>query len=39
MDAYIIVGTSGEGPHLWVLTRSKNENKKYKYTFWESLTG
>ena len=25
MDSFVVVGTTGEGPHLWVLTRSKNE--------------
>ena len=39
LDAYVAVGLSINGPHVWVLTRSKLDNKKYKITFWESLTG
>jgi centrosomal protein CEP76 len=39
LDAYIAVGVCINGPHVWVLTRNKLENKKYKITYWESLTG
>jgi centrosomal protein CEP76 len=39
LDAFVAVGISINGPHLWVLTRSKIDNKKYSTTFWESLTG
>jgi centrosomal protein CEP76 len=34
LDAYVCVGTSGEGPHAWVFTRGGE-----KPMFWESLTG
>jgi len=33
LDAYVCVGSSGEGPHTWVMTRGE------KVTFWEALTG
>jgi len=39
LDAYVAIGISINGPHVWVLTRNKLENKKYKVTYWESLTG
>jgi centrosomal protein CEP76 len=39
LDAYIALGSSLNGPHVWVLTRSKLENKNYAVTFWESLNG
>lgn len=39
LDAYIAIGLSINGPHVWVVTRSKLENKKYTTSFWESLTG
>jgi len=39
LDAYVAVGISINGPHVWVITRNKLENKKYKVTYWESLTG
>jgi centrosomal protein CEP76 len=39
LDAYLAVGISINGPHVWVLTRSKTDNKKYSVTYWESLTG
>ena len=39
LDAYVACGISINGPHIWVITRSKLDNKKYKVTFWESLTG
>lgn len=39
LDAYVAVGISINGPHIWVLTRAKLDNKKFKITFWESLTG
>ncbi len=39
LDAYIAIGMSINGPHIWVLTRSKLDNKKYSTTFWESLSG
>jgi centrosomal protein CEP76 len=39
LDAYVAVGASLNGPHIWVLTRSKIETKKYSCIFWESLTG
>jgi hypothetical protein len=35
----VAVGISVNGPHVWVLTRSKLDHKKYSTTFWESLTG
>lgn len=33
LDAYVCIGTSGEGPHAWVLTKGTRD------MFWESLTG
>ena len=40
LDAYICIGTSGDGPHIWVMTRIfKDESKTYKVKYWESLTG
>ena len=39
LDAYVAVGFSINGPHVWVVTRSKLDNKKYTVTFWESLSG
>jgi centrosomal protein CEP76 len=33
LDAYVCLGSSGEGPHAWVLTLGG------KTMFWESLTG
>lgn len=33
LDAYVCLGSSGEGPHAWVLTLGG------KNMFWESLTG
>lgn len=40
LDAYICVGNSGDGPHLWVMSRIFNDaSKTYKIKFWESLTG
>lgn len=39
LDAYVAVGYSINGPHVWVLTRCKLDNKKYSTTYWESLTG
>ena len=38
LDAYIAVGMSINGPHIWVLSRAKVD-KKYVVTYWESLTG
>lgn len=34
LDAYVAIGSSGEGPHAWVVTRSDD-----RVMFWESLTG
>ena len=39
LDAYVACGISINGPHVWVITRAKLDNKKYRVTFWESLTG
>jgi len=39
LDAYVVIGASSDGPHLWVLTILKSSQNKIKYTFWESLTG
>lgn len=39
LDAYVAIGISINGPHVWVITRSKIENNKYTSIFWESLTG
>lgn len=39
LDAYVAVGISINGPHVWVITRSKIDTKKFSTTFWESLTG
>jgi centrosomal protein CEP76 len=39
LDAYVCVGTGGEGPHTWVLTRIYKTNGVRIITFWESLTG
>ena len=33
LDAYVCLGSSGEGPHAWVVTLGS------KVLFWESLTG
>ena len=38
LDAYVVCGSSSEGPHMWVLVIKKTD-KKVKYTYWESLTG
>lgn len=38
LDAYVAVGISINGPHVWVLTRAKID-KKFSVTYWESLTG
>mmetsp|Transcript_4441 Transcript_4441/g.7572 ORF Transcript_4441/g.7572 Transcript_4441/m.7572 type:complete len:102 (-) Transcript_4441:611-916(-) len=44
LDAYVCVGTNGEGSHAWVVERqsqpAKNGSKQMpKIIFWESLTG
>jgi len=39
LDAYVGIGNSMNGPHLWVITRNKVQNNKFEVTFWESLTG
>jgi centrosomal protein CEP76 len=39
LDAYVAIGISVNGPHVWVITRSKLDNKNYSTVFWESLTG
>ena len=45
LDAYVCVGTSGDGPHIWVVSRVERKSKKgqndnqFEVTFWESLTG
>ena len=38
LDAYIAIGISINGPHTWVITRNKLENKQISIIFWESLT-
>lgn len=38
LDAFVLIGTSSDGPHNWVLTRASGGGKN-KYVFWESLTG
>ena len=43
LDAYVVIGYSTDGPHVWVLTRmiqrTPTGSEIRKYTFWESLTG
>lgn len=47
MEAYMVIGSSSDGAHGWVLTRQKKQPKQnkrssvveYEYHFWESLTG
>lgn len=44
LDAYVVVGTNGEGSHAWVLQRQANASpsgvkSQHKIIFWESLTG
>jgi centrosomal protein CEP76 len=44
LDAYVVVGTNGEGSHAWVLQRQmlaspSGVKPKPKVIFWESLTG
>jgi len=44
LDAYVCVGTNGEGSHAWVMQRSQvpspsGVKKSPKIVFWESLTG
>jgi centrosomal protein CEP76 len=44
LDAYVCVGTNGEGSHAWVMQRSQvpsssGVKKQPKIVFWESLTG
>jgi len=41
-EAYVCVGTSGEGAHTWVMTKVRDnsaESGHFKVTFWESVTG
>lgn len=41
-DAYVCIGTSSDGPHAWVFTRSEVKVKniyKKRWRIWESLTG
>lgn len=38
LEAYVVIGVSINGPHTWVITRSKQENKQFTVIFWESLT-
>jgi len=38
LDAFVCVGTNGEGSHAWVLTRTAVD-RGHKIQFWESLTG
>jgi len=35
-NAYVVIGTSEENPHMWVLTQDKGSSNQI---FWESLTG
>lgn len=42
MDAYVCLGSSSDGPHAWVMTRlppDGSSRRKWRITFWESLTG
>lgn len=39
LDAFVAVGVSIKGPHVWVITRARNEDKSLRVTFWESITG
>lgn len=49
LDAWICIGTTGEGAHAWVMTINNEAESKSsklskmhggrKITFWESLTG
>ena len=43
LDAYVVVGHSSDGPHVWVMTKmitqGRNLNEICKIQFWESLTG
>jgi centrosomal protein CEP76 len=38
LDAFVAIGISINGPHTWVITRNKLENKQISIIFWESLT-
>lgn len=33
LDAYVCIGSSGEGPHAWVITLGE------RITFWETING
>eukprot|EP01006_Ploeotia_vitrea_P034444 TRINITY_DN65753_c7_g1_i2.p1 TRINITY_DN65753_c7_g1~~TRINITY_DN65753_c7_g1_i2.p1 ORF type:complete len:530 (+),score=268.68 TRINITY_DN65753_c7_g1_i2:743-2332(+) len=35
LDAYVVVGTNHNGPHMWVLTR----RNQFTVMFWESISG
>ena len=40
LDAYVAVGTAGDEPHVWVLTRVQRLGSPLKTTvFWETVTG
>jgi centrosomal protein CEP76 len=39
IDAYVCVGSTTEGQHVWVMTRINKANKLQKVLFWESITG
>lgn len=39
LDAYVAVGTNGEGSHAWVVERQSQAGGKHKIQFWESLHG
>ena len=39
IDAYVCIGTTNEGPHCWVLSRTLRSSQLFIVTFWESLTG
>jgi len=39
LNAYVCIGTTEEGVHVWVTTLIAKPNKASKVVFWESLTG
>ena len=38
LDAYVCIGTSLDGPHVWVLTRNIKNDKLCDLIFWESTS-